>query len=99
MLAALRPSTRRDDPPVPPPLSLHEPQNWPPVLSATEVAHLLRVDRQTIVSMIGRGEIPGVKVGKQWRIAPEDVWPLIPAATRARWPPGPWRPDPAAPGR
>jgi hypothetical protein len=34
--------------------------------------------------MIGRGEIPVVKVGKQWRIAPEDVWPLILAGTRAR---------------
>ena len=93
-------STCRDDPSVPPPpLSLHEPQNWPQLLSATEVAGLLRVNRQTIVSMIARGEIAGVKVGKQWRIAPEDVWALIPAGTRARWPPGPWRADRATPGR
>ena len=49
--------------------------------------------------MIARGEIAGVKIGKQWRIAPEDVWALIPAGTRARWPPGPWRADRAAPGR
>lgn len=44
--------------------------------SATQVAGLLLVDRQTVVAMIDRGELAGVKVGKQWRIAPEDVWPL-----------------------
>jgi excisionase family DNA binding protein len=78
---------------VPPPLSLHEPQTWPRLLSATQVAGLLLVDRQTVVAMIDRGELEGSKIGKQWRIAPEDVWPLIPSGVRARWPPGPWRGD------
>jgi excisionase family DNA binding protein len=82
-----------DDPRVPPPLSLHEPHTWPQLLSATQVAGLLLVDRQTVVAMIDRGELAGSKIGKQWRIAPEDVWPLIPAGVRARWPPGPWRSD------
>jgi excisionase family DNA binding protein len=72
---------------------LHEPDTWPQLLSATEVAGLLLIDRQTVVSMIDRGELAGVKVGKQWRIAPEDVWPLIPPGVRARWPRGPWRGD------
>lgn len=80
-----------DDLRVPPPLSLHEPQTWPQLLSATQVAGLLLVDRQTVVAMIDRGELVGSKIGKQWRIAPEDIWPLIPAGVRARWPPGPWR--------
>ena len=78
---------------MPPPLDLHAPQTWPQLLSATEVAGLLLIDRQTVVLMIDRGELAGVKVGKQWRIAPEDVWPLIPPGVRARWPPGPWRGD------
>jgi excisionase family DNA binding protein len=78
---------------VPPPLSLHEPQTWPLLLSATQVAGLLLVDRQTVAAMIDRGELEGSKIGKQWRIAPEDVWPLIPSGVRARWPPGPWRGD------
>jgi excisionase family DNA binding protein len=65
------------------PLSLHEPHTWPQLLSATQVAALLLVDRQTVVAMIERGELAGSKIGKQWRIAPEDVWPLIPAGVRA----------------
>lgn len=82
---------RRDDAAVPPALSLHEPQHWPPLLTASQVATLLMVERHTIPAMIARGELPATKIGKQWRIAPEDVWPLIPAGIRARWPEGPWR--------
>ncbi len=81
---------------VPTPLSLHEPDTWPQLLSASDAAGLLLVDRQTVVAMIARGELAGVKVGKQWRIAPEDLWPLIPPGVRGRWPPGPWRDE--APG-
>jgi excisionase family DNA binding protein len=73
-----------------PPLSIHEPQNWPDVLSTAQVAALLAVNRQTILSLLDRGVLPGVRVGKPWRIAPEDVWPFVPPGIRARWPEGPW---------
>ena len=74
-------------------LSVREPQHWPPLLTATQVADLLLVERHTIPSMIARGELPATKVGRQWRIAPDDVWPFIPASIRAGWPPGPWDTD------
>ena len=83
-----------DDARVPPPLSLHRPQDWPPVLTTTQVAALLSVDRQTILAMLRRGDLKGVRVGKPWRIAPEDVWPFVPPGIRARWPEGPWHDDP-----
>ncbi len=72
------------------PLSLREPQNWPPLLSATQVADLLLLERHTVLAMISRGELPATKAGRQWRIAPEDVAPFIPASVREAWPPGPW---------
>jgi len=78
---------------VPAPLSIREPENWPELLSATKVASLLGLERHTVLDMIARGELPATKIGRQWRIAPDDVWPFIPASIRARWPPGPWRND------
>jgi excisionase family DNA binding protein len=79
-----------DDAGVPSPLSLHEPQHWPPVLSTSQVADLLQVNRQTILAMIARQELAASRVGKLWRIAAEDVWPLVPTSIRSRWPAGPW---------
>ena len=79
-----------DDAGVPAPLSLHEPQHWPPVLTTSQVADLLKVNRQTILAMIARQELPASRVGKLWRIAAEDVWPLVPPGIRSRWPDGPW---------
>ncbi len=77
--------------PVPQSLDIHTPQDWPAVLTTTQVANLLAVDRQTILSLIGRGQLPASRVGKPYRIAPEDVWPFVPPGIRDRWPPGPWR--------
>ncbi len=76
---------------VPSALSIHKPQDWPTVLTSGQVAEILVLHRQTIQSMITRGELPAVKAGKLWRIAPEDVWPFVPPGIRARWPDGPWR--------
>jgi excisionase family DNA binding protein len=75
------------------PLSLQAPQDWPALLSVTQVAELLLLNRQTVQAMIARGELPAVKTGKLWRIAPEDVWPFVPTGIRSRWPEGPWRDD------
>ncbi|HEX8158907.1 MAG TPA: helix-turn-helix domain-containing protein [Solirubrobacteraceae bacterium] len=79
-----------DDARVAPPLSLRKPQDWPSVLTTAQVAELLSVNRQTVLIMIARRELPASRVGKLWRIAPEDVWPFVPPGIRARWPEGPW---------
>jgi excisionase family DNA binding protein len=83
-----------DDARVPPPLSLHKPQDWPVVLTVTQVADLLSINRETVLRMITRRELPAARVGKLWRIAPEDVWPFVPPGIRDRWPDGPWHDDP-----
>jgi len=41
--------------------------------------------------MLGRGDLQGVQIGKQWRFAAEDVWPLVPPSIRDGWSDGPWR--------
>ena len=78
---------------VPAPLSLHHPEDWPEVLTTAQVAGLLSVDRQTILTLLSRGKMRGVRVGKPWRIAAEDVWPFVPPGIRERWPQGPWSQD------
>jgi excisionase family DNA binding protein len=83
---------------VPPSLSPHSPQDWPATLGTTQVAGLLGVNRRTVHAMIARGELDAVQVGKLWRIAAEEVWPLIPPPIRAQWPDGPWRAASAAAG-
>lgn len=72
-------------------LSLHRPDEWPEVLSVAQVAELLSVGRQAVVAGIERGDLSGVAIGGQYRIAAESVWPLVPAAIRAKWPEGRWR--------
>ena len=72
-------------------LSLHRPDEWPEVLSVVQVAELLSIGRQAVVAMIERGDLSGVAVGGQNRIAAESVWPLVPPAIRAKWPEGRWR--------
>lgn len=37
------------------------------LLTAKEVAGLLRVSTQTLYKMLEQGQIPAVKVGSQWR--------------------------------
>jgi len=76
-------------------LSLHAPEDWPEVLTTTQVAGLLAINRETVRQMIERHELPAARVGRLWRVAPEDVWPFVPPGIRARWPPGAWREPPA----
>jgi excisionase family DNA binding protein len=73
------------------PLSLHAPEDWPALLSVTQVAELFAVNRQTVQAWIDRGELPATKIGRLWRIAAEDVWPMVPRTIRDTWPPGRWR--------
>ena len=71
-------------------LSLHRPDEWPEVLSVTQVAGLFSVGAAAIRAAIRRGELSAVAVGGQYRIAAESVWRLVPAEIRAQWPEGRW---------
>jgi excisionase family DNA binding protein len=47
--------------------------NMTDLLTTKQVQALLRVDRTTIYRMVEGGQIPAVRVGKQWRFASADV--------------------------
>lgn len=79
-----------DDARVPEPLDVHKPQDWPAALSTTQVARLLGVHRDTVLVWCDSGRLAAVMVGARWRIAAEDVWPLVPPGIRATWVAGPW---------
>ena len=76
-------------------LSLHRPDEWPEVLSVSQVAQLLAIGRPAVTAAIERGELSAVAIGGQYRIAAESVWRLVPEEIRANWPEGRWRtPEP-----
>jgi len=72
-------------------LSLHRPDEWPDVLSVTQVSSLLSIGRSAVVAAIERGELSAVAIGGQYRIAAESVWRLVPDEIRAGWPEGRWQ--------
>ncbi len=41
------------------------------ILTVKEVANLLKTSRQQVRKMIASGELPAVKVGREWRITME----------------------------
>jgi excisionase family DNA binding protein len=43
------------------------------LLTASEVASILRVDVVTVQRLIRRGKIPATKIGKAWRVRRADV--------------------------
>lgn len=43
------------------------------LLTTHQVQDLLKVDRTTIYRMVEAGRLPAIRVGKQWRFAPEEV--------------------------
>jgi excisionase family DNA binding protein len=49
---------------------LHSP---PRLLTPQDVAIFLHLTEETVVKMMRRGDLPGFKVGKQWRIHPTHV--------------------------
>lgn len=42
-------------------------------LTASEVAELLRLNVETVYSLAQKGELPGAKIGGQWRFLSSDV--------------------------
>ena len=47
------------------------------VLTVKEVAVLLKTTRQQIRKVIQSGELPAVKVGREWRILEEQIQNLL----------------------
>ncbi len=43
------------------------------LLTAKEVAKLLRLSRKTVYKLARSGDLPGVKVGAQWRFSSKAV--------------------------
>jgi excisionase family DNA binding protein len=42
-------------------------------LTASEVAELLRLNVETVYALAQKGELPGAKIGGQWRFLASDV--------------------------
>jgi excisionase family DNA binding protein len=54
------------------------------LLTAEEVAEYLRVDKNTIYIWCRNGHLPGIKIGKEWRIRTEDLDVFLSAGRAAR---------------
>jgi len=52
------------------------------ILTLPEVAQLLKVAAKTVYTMAQKGELPGFKVGGQWRFRRTDLDAWIDAKTR-----------------
>jgi excisionase family DNA binding protein len=53
------------------------------ILTIPEVAELLRIAEKTVYALAQRGEIPGFKVGGQWRFSRAAIDSWIEARSRA----------------
>ena len=49
------------------------------LLTAKEAAARLNVSRRTLMRWIRTGQVPGVKLGRDWRIDPNDLERIIEA--------------------
>ena len=47
------------------------------VLTVQEVANYLRIDIRTVYRLAKKGELPCIKIGRQWRFNREDIKDLI----------------------
>ncbi|UCD71051.1 MAG: helix-turn-helix domain-containing protein [Syntrophobacterales bacterium] len=52
------------------------------VLTVQEVANYLRIDIRTVYRLAKRGDIPCIKIGRQWRFNRDDIKELISRAPR-----------------
>ena len=44
-----------------------------PFMTPSEVLMRLRVNVKTLYRLIGTGELPAVRIGRQWRVRPHDL--------------------------
>ena len=56
----------------------------PDVLTVGEVAAFMRVSRETVYRMAGRGELPGRKIGRIWRFPRAAIDEYLSERTTAR---------------
>jgi PTS system nitrogen regulatory IIA component len=47
------------------------------VLTVQEVANYLRIDIRTVYRLAKKGDIPCIKIGRQWRFNREDIKELV----------------------
>ena len=73
LLAPLHPIQRRRGWGTLDQMVMREPFTEARLLTATEVADLMRVSRMTVYRMIKTGEMPSLRVGKGYRFREEDV--------------------------
>lgn len=57
----------------------NQPGTTPQYLTPEEVARILRVTSRTVTAWLNAGTLPGVKIGKVWRI-PSSALPSPPSA-------------------
>ncbi len=58
--------------------------DWPErILTVAEVSKILRIGEKTVRDLLRDGTLPGIKVGKAWRIPEEDFKKYI----RGEWKP------------
>ncbi len=55
------------------------------LLTPTDVANHLQVNKRTVTLWLHRGRLRGFKIGKSWRISPDDLQAFLEA--RANMPP------------
>lgn len=51
-----------------------------PLLTVTEAATQLKVSRRTLLRWLQQGRVPGVKLGRDWRIDPTELAQVIQAS-------------------
>src|SRR5256714_3402453 len=66
----------------------------PDVLTVEQLAELLQVDEKTVRSLAAKGELPGRKLGRHWRLSPPAALARPPKPQRQRRPPGLYRQAP-----
>ncbi|MCZ6741186.1 MAG: helix-turn-helix domain-containing protein [Alphaproteobacteria bacterium] len=50
------------------------------LLTPTDVANRLQVTERTVTQWLRRGHLRGFKIGKEWRISPDDLQALLEAS-------------------
>jgi PTS system nitrogen regulatory IIA component len=54
------------------------------VLTVQEVANYLRIDIRTVYRLAKKGDIPCIKIGRQWRFNRNDIKELVSGGLRNR---------------
>jgi len=52
------------------------------LITAKELARLLKLSESTIYKLAGQGEIPGLKIGDSWRFDEQDIERMIRSVKR-----------------